>query len=682
MSQLREGIELHADVLAQLLIGPNKRKLIVLMGLPAAGKSALCDHLVKQGAVRVNRDAIRKRLYGDEAIYGDYKVVNAEYYKELKAALALGGTVVSDNVNTTIYHRKGTLSAAREAGYTDITIVWLDVPLDVCLARNAARERVVKEDVIRSMHADLQKPESGPPQESEGGAVIINNGKDREHYLVSKVRLVETMPSAPGAPPSGGGAADAADAEKLDPATAAERLKFVGDLKSQVSLLEACLLAGRDGWASQTLTAAHMLIHSGSKLFMPGGSGGATPGGAPAPTGDTGGSTDAPRKRAPRPPRVPASSEAITAQLLKMIGSRPLVTREGPLVMMSFNGHLLDKDKAERLIVPLTELVKRAHIIFVQESNVDALRVLAKATRYGLNVSHRNKRQQACGILFHPRLHWLGTEPEYHDYLLDVPGHPEFKDTMRPVVQRRVRDVVTGWVFDVLNFHGKSNLGGPQATRPIRRWQFEALVGELEKQKVKSPWQPRGDAPVTKPAETAGDATPHALLTNEGEDLPLGAVILGGDFNAPIELPETTEIEPLTQSGFVRISTPDNRRSYQYRGSGGQFDGFFVRGMDGMVVECFIPLFPEDKAELSVYMDLSDHLPVFTVIQPPLKEAAVATVEAESPVAATAIATEVVTAGADVAQGETAVAAVVPGVANDTAAIEGALSMAAAGGAS
>lgn len=620
MTTLREGSELHAGELARLLTQGSKNRLLVLMGLPASGKTALCNFLVKLGAARINRDAIRKRLYGDEAIYGDYKVVNAEYYKELRAALTKGGIVVSDNVNTTVYHRKGTIAAARELGYTDITIVWLDVPLDVCLARNAARERQVKEDVIRSMAADLADASKGPPREDEGNCVVIGNGADQEHYKVISVRASTVAPAPTDSPVS-------IPAGELP----ARRLKFAGDLRVQLNLLDACLAADKGDWAGEAVGAMHMLIHGNAALFM-----GNAPAPMPPPATESGGDgkTDKP-PRPPRPKAPPPTAEEVNATLLKMIGNRPEVTRTGPLVMLSFNGHLLDKEKAERLLLPLTTLFKRAHIIFVQESNVDALRVIAKAMKYGLNVSHRNKRQQACGILFHPRLHWLGSQPHYHDYLLDVPGHPEFKDTMRPVVQRRVRDLVSGWVFDVLNFHGKSNLGGPEATRPIRRWQFEQLVGELNKQKTKSPWLPREssraaetvdavteakDSATTGAADEAG--RPHSLVSNYGEDLPLGATFLAGDFNAPIEKPETTEIEPLTEGGFTCVSTPDRRWSYQYRGNGGQFDGFFVR--EATVKECFIPAFPEDKRDIVVYREFSDHLPVFIVVDPPVAPATTA----------------------------------------------------------
>lgn len=591
----REGEELHADALASWILRDSTRRLIVLMGLPASGKSKLCERLEKLKAVRVNRDAIRKRLYGDEGTLGDTKVVNGEYFKELRAAFAAGGPVISDNVNITFFHRKGTLNAAREAGYNDITIVWVDVPLEVALERNRNRDRKVPEDAIRSMHADLHK--YGGPREDEGNLVVLHNGKDIEHYRIHKIRAASAPAAAsPSATPNTSATPPKEVPLNNNPDRAEQRIALVGDLRKQVVLLDACVAAGRDQWAAETLGVVRQLAESGVSLFAVG----------------TTGTTDGAAKPKPpaKKPWIPPTPEEVTETLLKMIGSRPVVTGDGPLVALCFNGHLLTKEKAERLIVPILELVKRAHIIFFQESNVDALRFIARAARYGLNASHRNARDQACGILFHPRLHWLGKAPIYHDYLLDVPNHPEYKATLRPALQRRVRDLATGLVLDCVDLHGKSNLGGPEQTRPVRRWQFEALVAELEKQTVKSPYEAR---------EAAAGSTKQ--VDNTGYDLPLGAVIIGGDYNAPVEKPETTEVEPILKAGFQLVSTPDKRWTYQYRGNGGQFDGFFVRGLDGMVTECFIPTFFENKRDAAFYREVSDHLPVFMVITPPAKPA-------------------------------------------------------------
>lgn len=596
---LSAGSEVHADALARELFGRGGKRLLVIMGLPASGKSTLCDRLDDLGAIRVNRDNIRKRLYGDESIIGDQKEVNREYYKELKEAFTKGIPVVSDNVNITVFHRKGTIAAAREAGYTDITIVWVDVPLEVALERNRNRQRQVRESVIKSMDTDLRK--EGGPAPDEGRLVKLNNGADKDHYQIITLRAAGGQSGSATSVPAPGGA-EKGTSPMSENNIADRRGKLVGDLRVHVNLLEALIAADRSPWAGQVVLDIQRIAGEGAALFA----------GADAPTGTTGATSPAaPAKK----PWIPPTPEQVLETLMRMIGSRPVVDGTGPLVVLCFNGHLLDKDKAERLLLPLTELVKRAHVVIVQESNVDALRIIAKAARYGLNASHRNTRAQACGILFHPRLHWLGKAPYYHDYLTDVPNHPEMKATLRPALQRRVRDIATGDVYDFINMHTKSNLGGPDQTRPTRRWQFEALVANLAGQETKSPYAPREDV-RPKPASDTADGAKSAFVDDSGWDAPLGAVIIGGDYNAPIEKPETTEIEPLIAAGFARVSTADLRWSYQYRGSGGQFDGFFVRGLGNRVRECFIPEFPTNRRDAAFYREVSDHLPVFMVIEP------------------------------------------------------------------
>lgn len=633
------GSELAADKLAAELLKSDKLRLIIVMGLPASGKSTLAEKLEAQGAKRVNRDAIRKRLYGDEAIQGDYKKVNEEYYAELREALSDGGPVVSDNVNITVAHRRDTIEAGIQAGYTDIAVVWVSVPLDVCLERNSKRDRKVGEDIIRGMHSSLVK--DGLPRENEGDLVVLLNGKDREHYVVESVRAGKAELPAPRVPkprskpaeekPAADdkSAPDAPAPAKTTPKkksgsegdsdtvvkapTVTQKRKLAGDIRTQADLFDQCLMAGRDEWAVQTLGVLQDLVASGIVTLSGTGKKGSSTGKAPAGGTASGGTTSKPPAKTPW---IPPSAAEVQETLLKMIGHRPHVTGEGPLVLLSFNGHLLTKEKAEHLVDPLVELFKRAHAVFVQETNVDAMRVIAKAARYGMNASHRNERGQACGLLFHPRLQWLGKAPMYHDYLLNVPGHPEYKATLRPALQRRVRDLWSNTLIDLVNFHGKSNLGGPDQTRPVRQWQFEAFVAELERQKLKSPYEARQATGDT----TGGDGkTLSAFVDNSGYDLPLDAVVFGGDFNTPIENPTSTEIEPLIKAGFTRVSTPENGWSYQYRGNGGQFDGFFVRDLKGKVLECFIPkFFPvENKRDTAFYREISDHLPVFTVLEMP-----------------------------------------------------------------
>lgn len=393
-----------------------------------------------------------------------------------------------------------------------------------------------------------------------------------------------------------------------------ELVKSAGDIRTQLALLDACIQANKLGWAQETLAEIAKLAAAGNPLAQA----------IVAAQGDGTASAPAAPAKGGRRPWVPASPEQVKEVVLKVIGERPYVTYEGNLVVVSFNGYLLNVDKAKRILDSLVELVKRAHIVLFQETNIDALKVIAKAAGYGVCASHRNNREQACGMLLHPRLEYLGKKAVYHDYLLEVPGHPEFKYTLRPAIQQRVLDVKTGDVYDFVNVHTKSNLGGPDATRPIRRFSFEQMVEEFKRQAAKSPYTRRkaptaGQAAAEKADATEGGAKKKArpAVDYSAADLPTGAIIMGGDYNAPLGRDTTTETEPLTAFGFKLEPVVDGRPSYQFRNESGQFDGFFTFGLEGRTVISWIPAFPTTKRDLLFWQkDFSDHLPVFMEVLP------------------------------------------------------------------
>ncbi|MBK7840158.1 MAG: hypothetical protein IPJ49_21255 [Candidatus Obscuribacter sp.] len=373
-------------------------------------------------------------------------------------------------------------------------------------------------------------------------------------------------------------------------------------LKAQLALIESCLRAGRYSWALETVrelnsyglnleqTLADMVRPIAQPVLLP-----SEP---PAPvvalakdgaekTGiDVAKDESKPDAVAPPAAKVwtPPSPEQVQRSLNKMFGHLSEASDDGDVVVISFNGHLLDLPKAQRLVEPLKWFIKRGHVVLFQETNRDALKYLSNETGYGLNVSHRNERGQAVGVLYHPRIEWLG-QPYYHDYLTDIPGHPEWKTTLRPALQRQVRDRKSGKQWTFIDIHTKSNLGGPDETAPIRRLQFEMLVKDIARQ--------------------------------EADGTVFGATVIGGDMNAAINLPATTEIEPLIQAGFALVPNPENRSTYFYKGQpNGQFDGFFIRGFAaGDVSDVWIPLPLETKGERWFYSELTDHMPAFTTIK-------------------------------------------------------------------
>ncbi|MBX9691105.1 MAG: ATP-binding protein, partial [Cyanobacteria bacterium] len=90
------GTVVHADKLVDWLTVGVKRRLIVLVGLPASGKSTLSDRLQAKGVTYLNRDSIREKLYGDASKLGDYREVSAVLYKQLEEGCDKDAIIVAD----------------------------------------------------------------------------------------------------------------------------------------------------------------------------------------------------------------------------------------------------------------------------------------------------------------------------------------------------------------------------------------------------------------------------------------------------------------------------------------------------------------------------------------------------------------------------------------------------------
>ncbi|MDQ6714198.1 MAG: AAA family ATPase, partial [Candidatus Dormibacteraeota bacterium] len=74
----------------------------------------------------------------------------------LDARLAAGSLAVVDATNVEWMRRSELISRARHHGRPAIAIAF-DLPLELCLARNAARRRTVRLNVIRRQHDELHR---------------------------------------------------------------------------------------------------------------------------------------------------------------------------------------------------------------------------------------------------------------------------------------------------------------------------------------------------------------------------------------------------------------------------------------------------------------------------------------------------------------------------------------------
>ncbi|MFJ6889883.1 AAA family ATPase [Streptomyces californicus] len=127
--------------------------LVVAVGPPASGKSTAVARWFP-ATWRVSLDAYRGWLTDSEADQGASEEALAIRALVLEGRLRRGLTTVCDSTSITAATRADLLARAVLFDRPAIAVLF-DTPLEVCEARNAARERTVPVDVLREMHAQL-----------------------------------------------------------------------------------------------------------------------------------------------------------------------------------------------------------------------------------------------------------------------------------------------------------------------------------------------------------------------------------------------------------------------------------------------------------------------------------------------------------------------------------------------
>jgi predicted kinase len=100
----------------------------------------------------------------------------ARIERQFQQAISTTNQAIFDATNAQRRHRREVIALARELGFTHITVIWVDTPVWLCLARNKRRSRQVPEEIILRMHRQLR---DAPPSLEEGLDNLIRLSENR-----------------------------------------------------------------------------------------------------------------------------------------------------------------------------------------------------------------------------------------------------------------------------------------------------------------------------------------------------------------------------------------------------------------------------------------------------------------------------------------------------------------------
>jgi predicted kinase len=126
--------------------------LTITRGLPGSGKTTWARR--QRGAVRVNRDDLRRMLHGGMVGLGWAEVqVTIAQRSLVEALLRAGLNVICDDTNLRTRYVKELTALATACGADVVVRDFTDVPVEECVTRDAGREppERVGEEAIRAM---------------------------------------------------------------------------------------------------------------------------------------------------------------------------------------------------------------------------------------------------------------------------------------------------------------------------------------------------------------------------------------------------------------------------------------------------------------------------------------------------------------------------------------------------
>ena len=130
---------------------------IMLVGLPASGKSTYVEKLREKGYHIHSSDKIREELTGDVNSQDKNVDVFQELHKRVKTDLRNGISCVYDATNMSMKRRKAFLDEIKKYDCVKKCILFA-IPVEVCKERNAKRARKVPDYIFDKMLRKFQCP--------------------------------------------------------------------------------------------------------------------------------------------------------------------------------------------------------------------------------------------------------------------------------------------------------------------------------------------------------------------------------------------------------------------------------------------------------------------------------------------------------------------------------------------
>lgn len=125
-------------------------EFIMLVGLPASGKSTYAEKLKEQGYHIHSSDAIREELTGDVNAQDKNTDVFAVLHERVKDDLSNRISCVYDATNMSMKRRKAFLDEIKKYDCHKTCVLFV-IPVEVCKERNNNRERKVPDEVFDKM---------------------------------------------------------------------------------------------------------------------------------------------------------------------------------------------------------------------------------------------------------------------------------------------------------------------------------------------------------------------------------------------------------------------------------------------------------------------------------------------------------------------------------------------------